>query len=691
MTESSGLRPRIVAKFIDDVPRTLTQWAAHFGINNQTLRARQHKHGGVLLKAIYAIHDGAEPVFKKGKGVCRAGHKIEGDNVLIRIEKGEPHERCRKCYTNEGAFQRGKGLCKKGHRVEGDNIIMRRESGILQPRCKLCYAKPKKPPSWKTFTIESIDSVPRSVNQWARWAGVDDIILRKHLQRGRPLEEAVRGLKDGSLRRRTKKNPNGRVTRWVSRPKHSCVIPSVDDVERGVVEWAAYLGINRLTLEKRLHPQGKGKRRRTRTLEQAVLFTLNNEWHSRNTGGKCKRGHRVTPGNSCRECAKEADKKRRAERRRKREAEKKQKKMRLMCKKGAHKMTGRNVMRVNQGNGVISEQCRACRYQYQNQRNARLRAGEWRARADYGKSLEDKIAINSVPGDGGCVIWCGKLDGQGYPKVNYTQSPKLRCVALVRPLVWNRAHPNDRTGPGFMLKATCDNKLCIAVGHLRKMHTAELMHSPEVIEKSRRTRARKFSAGANAIAGRAMEYTNDIRTTLKKSFRVLHTEIDDIAQEAVLRICHKWRKNQPIKTLKGLLLATTRNIAQDRLRYYKVRQVHRTSSIFEDAIAAEIDTRNGSRGEPSLLLGDPAELLDQIEQYETEERRYRWRLNRLPPKMRAIFDMRLRGLSQEEIAKKTGRSMNTVEQHLAKAYKIMRGRYNSKGFELLLNPASLPV
>ena len=654
MTESTGKRPRIVASFIDETPRTLTQWAKFLGINNQTLRDRQNKHGGSLIAAVYALHDGSEPAFKKGMGLCRLGHEVKGDNLLLRIEKGVEQKRCKKCYYKPPKPRKPKKV------------------------------RAKKPPRFATFTIESIDAEARTVSAWARYAGVDDLILRKHLKRGLSLGEAVKGLKDGTLRRRTKDNPAGYRPVHVNARRHHCVIARVDNIARGIREWAEYLGIKFATLNKRVD---KGM-----TLEEAVAFTLDDAWTVHNTGGKCRRGHEQNEKNSrlmtkpdgstqrvCVICQRENA---RVSGKLKRAREREAKPKTDMCKKGVHKMVGANRMPTMYADGVLRYACRACRYQYQNRRNALKRAGNWKSKEDFGKTLAEKIEINSRR-EGECVIWMGTLDANRLPKCYYKDGNGTAQSVLVRSYLWQQ-----RYGKPFPrlhgTKTSCGNRLCIADAHVLVVPLRELTHSQEARAKAAAARAVPLGRRADDIARRAMVYANDIRALVHRRGGVAANEADDIVQEVVLRVCQSWQRGESFTSLRAFVMTIARNYTEDTRGYLHRRGYGRNRS-FEEPDETDIPLGDTLTSE-SLLFDDPAVLIERMDTWRLEHARYRARLNQMTPAARRAFEQKAQGLSQAEIAAKFGRSENTIEQLLGRAYKVMRGRFNSKDFELLYHP-----
>jgi RNA polymerase sigma factor (sigma-70 family) len=155
MTASTGVWKRYVLKSVDEVPRTIPQWAKLLGTTRHVIRDRARRMGGSVVDALQALKDGTAPrVFsvRLTKGECKRGHKIEGDNVLIVNDSNTGYkdvERCRKCYRRGPAIkigekrpgnQKPRDMCNAGlHKMEGKNVIsVTLPSGRVKRRCVAC-------------------------------------------------------------------------------------------------------------------------------------------------------------------------------------------------------------------------------------------------------------------------------------------------------------------------------------------------------------------------------------------------------------------------------------------------------------------------------------------------------------------------------------------------------------------------
>ncbi len=138
-----------------------------------------------------------------------------------------------------------------------------------------------------------------------------------------------------------------------------------------------------------------------------------------------------------------------------------------------------------------------------------------------------------------------------------------------------------------------------------------------------------------------------LRAFLRTHFSSLH-DADDIVQETFARILRAQAAGT-VKSPRGLLFATARNLALDALRR---RQVVTFEPMAED-------------GDSSVYMDvtDVAETVSQRQEMEllTEA------IQSLPDRCRQVFTLRaVYGLSQREIAQRLGISENTVEKQMGK-------------------------
>ncbi len=593
--------------------------------------------------------------------------------------------------------RRPNGMCSKLHRIEGDNVLLRMENGIERQRCRICYGKqprkkkiklPPKPPRFERFILSVYDETPRTINQWAAYAGVDDITLRKQLRRGISLENAVEGLRDGTLRRKTAINPHG-CAQQREPPKHRCAIAVVDDVVRSVREWAEYLDVRLQTLRKRIFYRG--------SLEAAVLFTMENEWHSQNTSDRCKRNHEFTEENTristnakgnvrriCVKCARA-----RASITGKLLRQKRKKPKSDMCRKGLHKMEGYNVYMSKAPGGIRVPVCRACRNEYQNQRNELKRKGLPTRKETYGKTLDEKLALNIDRDPYGCAIWKGTLDANKRPKIYYMKEGKLVCM-LVRTYMWERKE-GTKLPPAHMTMDFCGSSLCVEGAHLYAAPLRERTHSKEACEKAAVTKARVREGTAEQAAIEAMRYVDVIRRAVCLRLGASRADADDVVQETVIRTVNAWANGVVITNLPGYMATIASRVAIDAIRQRNTRGGRHIS--IEDALYEDMsDARLIERAEAaSMTFDDPGMLLERMEQYEIQEERYKALVNGLPEKLRQVFRLRAMGARYEVIAKVLGKSHNTIEQQICKLNRILRRDYTADDLLVFSDADRLPV
>ncbi|MDR0659592.1 MAG: RNA polymerase sigma-70 factor [Prevotellaceae bacterium] len=139
------------------------------------------------------------------------------------------------------------------------------------------------------------------------------------------------------------------------------------------------------------------------------------------------------------------------------------------------------------------------------------------------------------------------------------------------------------------------------------------------------------------------------------AFSILHNmdESEDIVQKM---FCKLWdqRKETNIKTsIKSYLYRTVHNSCINKLKQTKIRAEHNQLYTYSKSEAV-INSDNNV---------EYSELQQQISRA----------IEKLPPKCREVFELsRLQQLSYAEIAEKLDISFNTVENHIAKALKLLR-------------------
>jgi HNH endonuclease len=78
----------------------------------------------------------------------------------------------------------------------------------------------------------------------------------------------------------------------------------------------------------------------------------------------------------------------------------------------------------------------------------------------FGLPLAERIAAKLVPADGGCIVWTGHCDPNGYGRIGTTARPGM----LVHRAVWTEAH--GQIPPGMFVCHRCDNPPCSNLEHL---------------------------------------------------------------------------------------------------------------------------------------------------------------------------------------------------------------------------------
>lgn len=128
-------------------------------------------------------------------------------------------------------------------------------------------------------------------------------------------------------------------------------------------------------------------------------------------------------------------------------------------------------------------------------------------------------------------------------------------------------------------------------------------------------------------------------------------EVEEIVQEAYLRLCHADAANR-VQNMHGFLYRTASNLVVDRYR-------ERHGSV------AGIDPEQLS-GEPDLDVSGSAP--EEAAATQQELQALRAAILDLPQRCRQVFILhRLNDMTQHEVAQKLGISRQMVEKHLAKA------------------------
>ena len=122
------------------------------------------------------------------------------------------------------------------------------------------------------------------------------------------------------------------------------------------------------------------------------------------------------------------------------------------------------------------------------------------------------------------------------------------------------------------------------------------------------------------------------------------SDVDDIVQEAYMRVLKNFDKSGELQSPKALLFCTARNLVIDRLRH---RQVERLNSLAEINNLSVID--NDADVPETVARQEEFELLVHA-------------IQSLPRRCRQVITLRkIYGLSQKEVAAELGIAEHTVE------------------------------
>ena len=135
---------------------------------------------------------------------------------------------------------------------------------------------------------------------------------------------------------------------------------------------------------------------------------------------------------------------------------------------------------------------------------------------------------------------------------------------------------------------------------------------------------------------RAVYYTNDLDTA------------EDIVQEVFMRLWEKREELRGIQNIQGYLLFSIRNKCLNLLEHQQVMDKYRQYCLLQEA--------QDDEDEPETFIEEVGNLL-----------------NKLPEKRRKVLEMSvLESKSYAEIADALRISLNTVKDHVKKAYAFLR-------------------
>jgi RNA polymerase sigma factor (sigma-70 family) len=156
----------------------------------------------------------------------------------------------------------------------------------------------------------------------------------------------------------------------------------------------------------------------------------------------------------------------------------------------------------------------------------------------------------------------------------------------------------------------------------------------------------EYSKHSHWFAEQVYPHESLLRSWLGKRFPT-GCDIDDVIQESYVRIL-KAKDRKDLKSTKSYLFTIARNLAIDSIRKVKAKG---TKPLAESGIEAVIDAE-----------ANPQEALE----WQQERDILREAIGTLPDRCREIFTLRkIEDMSQSEIAKKLGISVNTVTAQIS--------------------------
>jgi RNA polymerase sigma factor (sigma-70 family) len=489
------------------------------------------------------------------------------------------------------------------------------------------------------------------------------------------------------------------------------VVASVDEAPRTRREWHAYLR----ALGRKISFSGFDKRCMSMGLEKAVTFTIEDPWTVWNAKGMCAKGHRVEGDNAyirpnflgakprppkCRQCMRDAAARLRQNKKKKSYV----RPVRTECRVG-HKLTPQNTRIVKTKQGRISRACVECSRIYARERARLQKLGlPTRTRRPAWLPLDEMIRRYSRRQPNGCVLWAGaylkKKKGKAAPLLQHKDlgHPPQR---LLRPYLWEMM-TGQEFPPYWHTKPSCGDYRCIATAHILAKPRKEFAGKElalRISEGLRGARARRAKAKAtpSPLAKEIVKQAPHMREFLLRRFWKFRLDIDDILQDALLRLHSYCERHQAeIQRMKALALAVARTTALDWARKQSriiVSLDHKMPISSDYTVEVDNTIPEGIEDDDAagftraaVDFADPARLLEMEEELREEMRCYDALLKKFSSaRRREVFLLRLDGCSQLEIAHQLGISENTVENHLKKAYRDVRENGGRALLSLLLN------
>jgi len=156
----------------------------------------------------------------------------------------------------------------------------------------------------------------------------------------------------------------------------------------------------------------------------------------------------------------------------------------------------------------------------------------------------------------------------------------------------------------------------------------------------------QFPGGDRWFEENLLPHEPMLKAWLRSRFSSLR-DIDDVVQESYLRVL-RVEGIREMKSPKGFLFSTARNLAMDQVRRNKVIR-------FESLAEKE-----------ALFVLLEHEDFDKTRRREKELQTLTKAIHSLPPRCRQVFTLRkIYGLSHKEISEKLGISLNTIDSQIS--------------------------
>jgi hypothetical protein len=192
-----------------------------------------------------------------------------------------------------------------------------------------------------------------------------------------------------------------------------------------------------------------------------------------------------------------------------------------------HERTPNNTYSHSEG----YPRCKTCRRAYKSQWRADRKAG----RPPRTATLAQRIERRTQPGDGGCLIWTGSRDSDGYPKIILT-TDGTRSQAPVHRVYWELINGPIPDGLHLCKTVGCVNRRCINPDHFEALVKGTSGGASNALNHRTSTH---FGCGHPRTPENSKPYKDQAR-----AHRV-RCRICDNAQAA--ERCRRWRERHPDK------------------------------------------------------------------------------------------------------------------------------------------------